>query len=73
MSVNYYKKTANQIEIKEVIDALISHFKWIYEKLKVSLHFEFLTGEKFSMDTSDFHKAATYLTQISEVLYIHLI
>ena len=33
-STNYFGENAYQIEIEEIIDALISHLKWIYEKIK---------------------------------------
>lgn len=62
-SINYCGENAYQIEIEEIIDALISHLKWKYEKLsEVPSQFSFLRREKlFSMNTSDLQKASNDL------------
>lgn len=62
-SINYCGENAYQIEIEEIINALISHLKWKYEKLsEVPSQFSFLRREKlFSMNTSDLQKASNDL------------
>lgn len=62
-SCTFSDKYVFNLEIKEVIDVMVSQLKWKSEKLnEVSLDFQFLTGEKvMSMDTEDLKKAASDL------------
>lgn len=56
--MNYYGDNGYQIEIREIIDVLISYVKWRYEKsIKVPSQFSFLTREKLlSVNTSNLQK-----------------